>query len=299
MKIKWFRILIYVSLVFLVVMLIRSDYLVIPEIVNLPALFISVVLLFGAFFVLCYRWFVLLKRIKLPVRLTDAIVSVGLAIFAKYIPGKLLMVIGKVGHIKENYEYRNDVLLTASFNDQLLAIWTGLLVGILSFLYIQSILLLLITLGIWFVFSLSIFTNLFHIFLRNMIQRFTKREFNIEIIRIGDALFIMPWYILYWLLVGTGFFFLFQSVYDSRLPLFVISVFPLSVVIGIVSIISPGGIGVREAVLAAFFISQFNTEVSVTMSGISRIWFLCGEFTLFAFALFIHFVSRKKFRHRK
>jgi uncharacterized membrane protein YbhN (UPF0104 family) len=63
--------------------------------------------------------------------------------------------------------------------------------------------------------------------------------------------------------------------------------FPLAATLGILAIIAPGGIGVREGVLFLFLNSSgaLTVEEATTISVFSRVWFLVGESFLFLIAL--------------
>ena len=99
MKKYWFKYLVYLSLIFLLIALIKSDYLRIPKFFNYYHLLISFALLFLGFILLCVRWFMINNISKSNIKFYNAISSVGLSIFAKYIPGKFLVVVGKIGYI--------------------------------------------------------------------------------------------------------------------------------------------------------------------------------------------------------
>ena len=74
-------------------------------------------------------------------------------------------------------------------------------------------------------------------------------------------------------------------------PFYYSFAFPLSIVLGLISIIFPGGIGVREGAISLFLISNgISADVAVTISILARIWFLAGEF--FAFFLALYFRKR-------
>ncbi len=293
-KVNWFKLLIYLSLIFLIFFLIKSDLLKIPGIHHVPHILVATIFLVCALIMLSVRWFKMLAFVRLPISFSDGLISCGLSIYAKYIPGKFLMVFSKTTHIKRKYGYKTDGLLMAAFNDQLIAIWTGLLLGSVSFLYIQSNLLLAISVLVFILFSLSIFTDFFHSILRRLIKKFFKKDLNIKVVSYRIALRLLPYHLVYWLMIGFGFYFLFKGLYNSQASLYSIFIFPLSVVLGIISIISPGGLGVREAVLTAFFTINYDADTAISISTVSRLWFLLGETIIFLTGLLFYQLSRRK-----
>ena len=61
--------------------------------------------------------------------------------------------------------------------------------------------------------------------------------------------------------------------------------FPISVVYGVLAIIVPGGIGVRESILSGFLIAlKVDPKLAVTISALSRLWFISGEVFIFLLA---------------
>lgn len=294
MKVNWFKIIIYFSILFLIIYLIKSDNLKIPKVIDYKSLILSVSLLFIAFTALCARWFFTLKHIKLPIKFNDAIISCGLSIFAKYVPGKILMILGKTSHIKQKYGYANSSLITASFNDQLLAIWSGLLIGSLSLISFNNNSLFLSILVGNLVFGFLIFNNFLFKLLKIIIKKTLKKELDINILKFKVVIKLLPLHLCYWLLIGFGFYFLFRSLYNIEISISGVFAFPLSIVGGIISIISPGGIGIRESILAYYFSFQIDNQIAISVSSISRLWFLLGEVFIFLIALSVSIITKSK-----
>ncbi|MEX0686385.1 MAG: lysylphosphatidylglycerol synthase domain-containing protein [Balneolales bacterium] len=100
---------------------------------------------------------------------------------------------------------------------------------------------------------------------------------------------LLPWTVINWLFWSAGFYFLILSLTETQIPPTAGLSFALATNIGILAIISPGGLGVREAVLIAYlnFIGLSLAEAT-TISVASRLWFLIGEAMLFAAGLISH-----------
>ena len=106
---------------------------------------------------------------------------------------------------------------------------------------------------------------------------------------------MLPWTAINWLLWCAGFYFLILSLTDTPVSPDAGLSFALATNIGILAIVSPGGLGVREAVLIAYlnFIGLSMAEAT-TISVASRLWFLIGEGALFAAGLIAHGYQKKK-----
>lgn len=294
MKINWFKILIYASLLFLIYYLVNNQLLTIPKIKNIKALLASLVLLFCAFILLGFRWHAILKVIGNKVSPADALISCGLSIYAKYIPGKLLMIIGKTSFIRNKYQYRNESLIVASLNDQLIAIWAGLLLGSISLINIKTKFLFILVFCLWIFLSFSIFHSGFYNIIQKLIKKVIKKEISIEILPLKSLIKVLPLHFSYWFLIGLGFYLFFYGLTGKPPEFLSIFAFPLSVVMGIISVISPGGIGVREAILGFYFTDSIGNQIAVTLSSTSRLWFLTGETFLFLLGFILNIFEKKE-----
>lgn len=297
MKLKghWFKYLLYISLIFLVVALIRADYFVIPQINNYGILILSVVMVSLAFLFVALRWLNLLKQSDFKVSLGASLASSGLPVFAKYIPGKLFIVLGKAGYLNSKYGYPNDKLITLSFNDQFLSLWTGIILGSIGLIHLSKF-------DIWsaliiaalVVLTFLIFSSKPHAFAEKMILKFFKKKVNIPSVSFINTLAVLPWYFVYWLLLSTGFYFLIIALSIDSLPYASGFLFPLATILGIISIIAPGGIGVREGILVfCLKLYGMETELAITISVASRLWFFCGEAFIFLTGLLCDKLGKK------
>jgi len=69
--------------------------------------------------------------------------------------------------------------------------------------------------------------------------------------------------------------------YDDIPPLLALA-FPAGITYGFVVIFMPAGIGVREGIVASFLIAGgISSANAITISVISRFWFVAGEVFLF------------------
>ena len=96
-KKHWFNLLIVLSLAFLSYKLITSGSLHFPAFSSYGKLVASICFLLLTFLLLAVRWQYTLKKMDMHVSLKESVTSVGLPIFSKYIPGKVLMIVGKTG----------------------------------------------------------------------------------------------------------------------------------------------------------------------------------------------------------
>ena len=71
-----------------------------PVIFSFPDLYISIGLLFLAFFIQPVTWMTMLKKSNYFIPFNDCIAGHGLSVFGKYIPGKIWTVVGRSAYIE-------------------------------------------------------------------------------------------------------------------------------------------------------------------------------------------------------
>ena len=87
--------------------------------------------------------------------------------------------------------------------------------------------------------------------------------------------------------MSIGFYLLCKSVYPE-VGIEVLGILPVSMILGIVAIFSPGGLGVREGALTFLLVSTgIPTEMALSISIFSRVWTLIGEGAAFALSFIL------------
>jgi glycosyltransferase 2 family protein len=288
-----FNILIYLSLIFLIIFLYRFDYLDFGNLEwkTLP-LIISTILLWAGYMVSSLSWHNILRRHKLIVNRKDALVSHGLSIFAKYIPGKVWVILGRAGFIAG---MGNSLKTTSylSLKEQLIYVWLGLLVSAVPMLFFFGLTLFSgFVLVLLIIFSMLLFSEASHRMMLLLAKKVTRKTWEIPFINFSGSLPVI-WFILaYWLLWMVGFY-LFVAAFYPDPGYEVAFAFPLSVTLGLLAIAFPGGLGVREGVMTGYLVaSGIPVEMATAISIFARLWFITGEVFIFSMAL-----TMKWFRH--
>ncbi len=288
-----FQLLVVLSIVFLVYYLFRFNYLIFEEITfNYFYLSLSVQFLWLGFYLSTFSWYKALQIHDVNIVKKHVIYSHGIAVFAKYIPGKLWVILGRaayVARLKSNLK----ITSTISLKEQLIYILLGLLISLVPFLlldfsiFFKGALIFIILSLIIFLFSAK-----FHEISIRIINKFITKEINVPVLNIKKSLNLSKYIILYWLVWIIAFYFFCKSINPETQMIDALS-FPLSVSFGVLAIIAPGGIGVREGIIATYLISTgWDNELAITTSIISRIWFISGEVFIFGLALFIKNIPR-------
>lgn len=284
------RIFVYVSLAFLIIYLIRNDEIEKIRISNFNYFYISITLLFLTFLINPFRWWLINRFTGHYISYSLALRSTGFSIFGKYIPGKVWMVLGKASIVSRNSKHSITDLLNNSFYSQILGIISGLLFG-LPFLFRFN--------STWFVaiYFVLIFLLLFIAYngipfswIPARFKKIKERFTALHSLSFKQVNILLITFISEWILLGIGFLYLYRSITDVNpgFELSTISLFPFSSVLGILAIFTPGGLGIREGVLAYLMeLIRLEDDKSITIAAASRIWFLFGEVFIFLIGVLI------------
>jgi len=292
---KLFRILLYLSFGFIIYYLYSFDYIVFSEIsINPFLLGISIVLLWGGFVASALSWKKSLSVHQIKISNNLGIFSHGISVFAKYIPGKVWVIIGRASVVSERKGSLAE-LGTISMKEQLVYLLAGLIVSFIALLWlpVNPVYSVIVAFTALFL-SLLLFSKRIHHLVLSLIKTITKKELKIPFVSLNKALPMFKVITAYWFLWSFGFYILVLSVLPDA-PLIVTFAFPLSVCYGLLAIIVPGGIGVRESIIV-FFLTKSGIEPSfaVTISLIQRLWFITGEMFIFGFALILRNKIQKR-----
>lgn len=285
MKKGLFKAIYYLSIAFLVLALVKADLLHVPVIVSYPQLFLSISILWMAFMLQSLMWVQILKQ-NLNISFVDAVISDGLFVFSKYIPGKIMIILGKSLFISEKYKHSNKIVTQRSFDLQILVIWCGLIIaGVFTVLFNLPTQMKVASIILFVLLTLFIFTNIFHTFLIFIWNKVLNKTITLPRLDFEKVFKIIPTIFLYWSILSISFWLLSNSLSNEKITIFSSLAFPVSVVTGILILIAPGGLGVREGVLVLLLtLSGYSIESATIISVSSRLWFFSGELFFFSLA---------------
>jgi uncharacterized membrane protein YbhN (UPF0104 family) len=287
---NWFRYIFYASLIFLVVALIRADYLVIPHIHDYPKLAVSLVLLFLGFLINGMSWARVVRRAGFKVSDSEGIASTGLSIFGKYIPGKIWIIMGRAEYLSKKHGYPRKDLGSYSFDAQFIALWAALLLGTIGMFSVKSFDLYgLSVLLLFTILSLVIYTPMFHRIAAFLLSKISGKTVTIPTLPFGSVYRLILWFLAYWGIWCLSFYFLASSLVPEALPFQVSFGFGLAGSLGILAVFAPGGIGVREGILTGFLtLIGLDLPTATTIAVTSRLWYLAGEVFIFFAGWYLH-----------
>ena len=288
-----YNILLLGSFIFLVIFLIRQEYIV-PMVIHPWYMFFSFLLLFAGFYSSTLSWRTALASHGIKCSRREALISHGQSVFAKYIPGKIWVILGRAGYISnDKKELKNHAFI--SLKEQLIYLWAGFLISsIPTILYYGfqwiSFLVALIIAGL----TLFLFVEPVHRLFLKLIQRITRKNLDIPHVKFSSSLPLIGAVLLIWLFWTTGFYFFMLALSTEITPVMMFA-FPLSICFGLLAVILPGGLGLREGIIIGYLVlAGLDAESSTTISFLNRFWFICGELFIFLLATIVRVVSKKK-----
>ena len=283
MSASWHRYFVYVSLLFVGVVLYRFDYLRVPHVDSYTTLALTLPLLLAGFAFLVASWNVLLAKSGCAVRFREGLAALGLSILGNYVPGKVWLIMGRAGYIAERRGYPLAKVSVLSFHAQLVSLWAGLLLGGLGAFAVGGVhiwgpLILLL----WLALTLTIFSRGVHALVAGGIGKLIGRHVAIPLLSFGSTTYAIVWALLAWACWSLAFYLLLISLGLAGVSPSDGLAFPLAASLGVLAIFAPGGLGAREGVLVAYLVLAGQTVVdATTVAVVARLWFLVGELALF------------------
>ncbi len=203
----------------------------------------------------------------------------GVTIMAKYIPGKILSVVGRAGLASAYTGLGLKDTATVSFQNVVMSVFVGLAVSFLILFVLGEV--GAIPFAEVFEFSFFFLVVVTCTLLLCFVWVYAVK-------RVGLLnkyfLFVIISYSLNWIAWVLGIVLLFYSI-TGNFDVVVSAAFCLATCVGVLALFSPGGLGVREAILASFLVHQgYSLDLSVLVSVAARVWFLGGELVLFMHA---------------
>ena len=202
----------------------------------------------------------------------------------RYVPGKVLLLVERA-RLGSSVGIPPSAGATIAVIETIFAILAGVWVSLLAITFYtvdhSSLITSVIASSIVVLFLLPVG---FRLFCSLPIARKRLPELGSIKISFRDALLLMVPYILHFLLVGLSFFLWtqnFQSLTWSAFP-GLCGIYALSHVVGLVTLLAPGGLGVREGVLSFQLGRMIPTGLAEIVAIGARVWFTLIELVCLA-----------------
>ncbi len=250
--------------------------------INLFTLGLSFLFLFGYYLLAVEFWrrLVLICGESVDFKLALRIFS--FSQFGKYLPGRIWVILGRT-QMAPAHGLRPLVITASSTIEQLFILVSGLIfTPFILPVYFSTILILYSA----FFLILSIGFPRVRLYLDRVAKRYIEPSI-VDRFSTSQILIFLSGYVLAWAIFGIGFYLFLISFIRLGWDFYPMAVgsFAVSWVIGILSIFTPGGLGVREGILIAATQEWLGPTVALGVSIGSRIWLVIGEICFFFFAL--------------
>ncbi len=255
---------------------------------------LAIVLYLAQLFFQAYGWHLILKWLKQPITLPQSFHLWFMGLMTRWIPGPLQWIsriflakeygvspaiVGFASVIELGYIILSALLVSLAFSASAFATLLGKGHGALA----SGIMLVFLAGLLAFVTQPSLIVSFLKLrSVSKIVKKMAKAEIEwdkVPVITTAQSLRLVGFYAGYWLISGLGFVTLamaFTKVQLSHWPPY-LAAFPASWFIGFLSIITPGGLGVREAALYFMLAPVTSKSFAVMLAVWSRIVMLISE----------------------
>ena len=276
------NILLYLSILFLVYYLYTFNYLSLANLnFNSTYLAFSILTLFISMILGANTWQRSLEAHKISISFGTALISHGRYIFAKYVPGKVWVVLGRAAYVaSKGFSLADTSFISTKL--QIANIAVGFLYGLVPLLILDSTQKYRPAIAVLTIFFLIlIFSQKVQIFILGIVARLAKRNVSLPVSTSIGALETILLQVVQWFAYSLAYYLLVKAMVPDASPL-VGFAFPLAMNFALLAVFVPGGIGVREtAMVGCLTLIGIPLTMAITISVVARLWFTMGEIFLF------------------
>jgi uncharacterized membrane protein YbhN (UPF0104 family) len=245
--------------------------------IRYPFFIISFVFLFGNYILEAWIWKKLLEVFDVHLSVSKCFKIINLSQLGKYIPGKFWIYLGQF-YLGGKEGISKTVILLSNFFLLILMTIGGMIVFSSSYLIWTNVHMGL-ALGLWILVIVALL--LLHPWIFKRIVSILKGWIGTSVVDYSylKILYLFLWILLDWAIYLSGFYIFLQSFYPVTLRELVIygGIFAISGLLGLYSLFTPGGLGVREGVQVYLMSMFLPISMAVLISIFSRIWMTLAE----------------------
>lgn len=250
---------------------------------NVPLLIVSILLLFIFFLLFVFGWKLILRGLGVSLPFLKSFKIIFYSQLGKYLPGKIWVFVGRMYFCQQLGIPASKIFLSMVL-EMALSMISGILIFLVGFsifpglqIDINPFFLMIVVIILFVIIHPKVFTRIINIFLHLV----KKGPIRIDL-SFSQICGIMLYYCVMWFSLGIAFYFLINSttfIALSTIPILA-GAFSISTTIGAMALFIPGGLGVRESVLAFLLSNFFPISLAILLSVLSRIWISFGELIL-------------------
>lgn len=262
---------------------------------NIINLVISIIFLFINFLIFVEGWRTILIKLGDSIDFKRAFWIMSASQTAKYVPGGIWFVLGRI-HLGKETNLGAEKIGLSVIIETMLTFLVGIIIFIFSisfsgyaklnnFIYVIPAL----------VFFLILLYPPLLSRLANFCLKIVKRPVVNLAISYSELLNLSIYFLGLWIAQIIGFYFLINSIYsiDINRITNLAATYTLSWMSGFIVIFAPGGLGVREGTMSLLLSSFIPTPLAIAISFLSRVWITVFEIVVFFIGFTVHKFSRK------
>lgn len=243
-------------------------------------------LLMLAFIISAYPfvWRYIVQGFGYELPLKTSIISWIYSNVGKYIPGKVWQFVGRVALTRK---IKPEITLTTVFLEVIISSAAAIMVFFIRFFLRGNVSQLwLLYASLLFLVLLTLQHPSFIKFFLKFYARLRKVEMDLSRINLNlrRNLVVFVLYFVLWILTGVSFWVMIQGSSIRVSLLDSVTTYPISWILGYLTIIAPAGLGVRESILMTLLRGTYSGEVASAFSILTRVALVLGDFILFLFA---------------
>ena len=269
--------------------------------INWKIFAISILFYFQYLLTLASLWHYITVINGAGIQYSRAITAYLYSIPGKYIPGKVFLLLARLPSYQEQKIPVKKVTICFLLENMCTLLGAALLFIISLFFFPNNMLgnykwaaILLIV-----VFFVCLNPKILNFFF-SILEKITKKEgFQVPMTYV-QILKTVLFFVLNWIVLGIGVYMLTCSICPVKPSqfLYVSGVYALSIIIGILAVFSPSGIGVREGILLLGFGMIMDKNYALIISIVARLWSTVAELVLVLIAFLIN-IRRKHVRKKQ
>ncbi len=258
---------------------------------------LSFALLLVSHLLLPWIWSLLLGCFGVSVGYADSLEVLFLSYLARYVPGRVLTILSQVGLAREK-KIPAEVSASTAVLYQLINFFAGIEVFFLTLLFWPNLALVskavALAAGLILI-AVSTRTSIVRTVVRAAIKKFkgTEAPFELTALRV---LAIQLLLLSSWLVYAGAIYCLLRSFLetDPAGAMIVTGIQAVSWLVGYYTLISPGGLGIREGVQIVMLKGFFPPALAVLIPVVLRLWMSVGDILVFSMGLIVRLKRRRR-----
>ncbi len=239
--------------------------------------------------ILCYPfvWRYILGSFGIQIPWKKAVISWIYSNVGKYMPGKVWQFVGRVALTKS---VKPEITLATVFLEVIISSSSAVMVFFARFFLMRDIS------PLWSLYAVLLFVVLFFLQHPAVVKFFLKLYFKVRKQEVDLVSLELPLkrnvyvffaYFILWILTGVSFWLMVQGSNIKVGLVDSVTTYPISWILGYLTLISPGGLGVRESILMSMLKARYAVEVASAFSLLTRLALVFTDFFLFFLVLIL------------